>query len=977
MKKFSLCLFFLISLFLPLAAQEVISVDDEQTEEVNEQYETFSWEPVPKAKQYGVTIEKYDQVNEIWVDYKDVKLKETELEVLFKPGTYRVSICTYNLIGRKGKASDWVTFKILEEHVPYLNEKFLPKNKIWNAPVLVLGNTEAEDIITSPENYASNTILIKGRNIFSPRTEFYLIPKDEPSDDAVPFVNYTDERKEQKLNVIQRNSKEFSVVVSYKKEQLASGYYSLEVRNPGDNRDAVDILVLNNDPIQITADKGFYVDKRYNVNCIDASGFGSNEISITGTGLNSSQQYYLEPSLGVFAYPFETQVERNTVPLEQVSFEKLGDKNVKVNLNVDASLLRTGYYNLVARNWDGSSVKFVCLVKKAFGNEYVNSIKKIKSKYNKRSGLVDITITGTELSSQKKYTLVSEYVSEIDSNTRTEIPLSFINKKLTAKMTPGDLAIGKYALLIEDSFSSEIIYCNLDSSLKLSRVKMSDSVVEKTFLRPEGKEEEVTLNADDTASVVFVDNKIAMNKRYPPLFTTMKLDLSFQKKEKVVMDLELDLLNFQFAALSAGFEYVNQYSNISFAGFSLLRFEYPNEYVSPYIAVGAGSIFAFNDFVNTFTDDNVYAVAQFGVNVLTIFDVKYNLYLNNFTTTPYFTEGISFGISFPLRSYKFKRKVLTHSAVITKTGEINGISLLDQKNDVDKVELLEASVVGGFAEYNQIENIVIDVSVEVIEENAFKDCTNLNTVNFASKRSFNHKEDVELPLTIKKGAFANDTQIDSIRIPARTVSIEAGAFAGWTNGQIIILEWNENEGPMRDVTGLMDTAATVIYLDQKVFRGNYKNPFENQENWVPLNSLSMQNVSVYKDSTYELGVKLQGIGLPWYRTDLDTWINQDSPKELIDYIKSGDTIRFQVQGDGNSYDLVFVTDGGGYFHYKFKTKKDRVMTIEIPYKKIQKFGYSSKKKLDIENLKMCTIIPMCRNEWNDSTFFEFEVINND
>ena len=107
MKKFLFCLF-LVSLFLPLAAQE----------DVNEQYELFSWEPVAKAKQYGVTIEKYDSDKEIWSDYKEIKTTETQAEILFTPGVYRVSICSYNLIGRKSKPSDWVQFKILEEHIP-------------------------------------------------------------------------------------------------------------------------------------------------------------------------------------------------------------------------------------------------------------------------------------------------------------------------------------------------------------------------------------------------------------------------------------------------------------------------------------------------------------------------------------------------------------------------------------------------------------------------------------------------------------------------------------------------------------------------------------------------------------------------------------------------------------------------------------------------------------------------------------------
>ena len=172
MKKLFTYLFVTFLLLWPLAAQEDASSGNTSTEEVNEQYETFSWEPVAKAKQYEVTIEKHDPITDAWSEYKTVKTNQTQMEILFTPGSYRVSIATYNLIGRKGKASDWVTFKILEEHIPYLNERFLPKNSEWNAPVLFIkhnnsetpgtdGDSDSLDYIRAPSGFTSNTILIK------------------------------------------------------------------------------------------------------------------------------------------------------------------------------------------------------------------------------------------------------------------------------------------------------------------------------------------------------------------------------------------------------------------------------------------------------------------------------------------------------------------------------------------------------------------------------------------------------------------------------------------------------------------------------------------------------------------------------------------------------------------------------------------------------------------------------------------------
>ena len=121
-----------------------------------------------------------------------------------------------------------------------------------------------------------------------------------------------------------------------------------------------------------------------------------------------------------------------------------------------------------------------------------------------------------------------------------------------------------------------------------------------------------------------------------------------------------------------------------------------------------------------------------------------------------------------------------------------------------------------------------------------------------------------------------------------------------------------------------------------------------------------------------LGIRVKGFGYKWYRTELDSWINQSNPEQAIEYIKSGSKIKFKVQGDGNTYNLVFTTPDGGYFYYRFKTKKDKLITVEIPYKKFKKFNFSSQKKLDVDNLKMFCILPMCKDELNNVTFFEVQ-----
>lgn len=986
MKKTFLCILLLFSLFAALAAQSSVTSDaDSVDEDINEQYETFSWSPVPKAKQYGVTIEKWDEAQEIWTDFKEVKTDESTLEVLFTPGTYRVSICVYNFIGRKSAPSDWVQFKILEENVPYLNDKLLTKNGFWNVPVLNLNHsgTEASDsadsleYITPEKDFGQNTMLVKGRNIFSPKTEFYLIPKEEG--EGQPFINWSDEdRREQKLNILYRNSKEYSVVVSYDPSILKPGYYSLEVRNQGDNRDSVDILVVDNSSFQIFPDKGFEIDSHYSVNSILLGSTSEYEISIDGKGLNSSMEFYFEPTTGPYAYPFETQMLRTRSPLTITETSKKDDSTGEVKLVCDTQDLRTGYYNLVAKDWDGKISKFLCLVKNPFETDYTKSIKKFKSKFNKKTENVDISIQDARFSENKTYTLVSEYDSNIDSNNRVPLNLSSNGKKLTAQLSPNQLTFGKYALMIEDEYSSDVVYCTIDNTLKITTTKMSDEAIEKAFFRTPKTDAEVTLDTDDTGSIQFSDGTIKMLKRMPPMFSVIRFDLSILPENGTVFDFEIDLLHFNYVSWSLGYENQIVSGDNLHGMFSMLRFGFSNKYFAPYLGVGIGmnlvppdtGISNFDDTLSMFKNTNqLYGIAQLGVNLLTIFDVRYNLFYRNMIGgSPYFSDSISFGTTFPIRNYKFKRKVVTQAAQISKPGVMNLTNFLEPDLKVDSVTILQSSSIGGFEGYYNIEKVNIDTTVTIIDENAFRNCNNLSSVYFEER----YDREGE-PLTIKSNAFADDNLIDTIYLPYRTSVVHSGAFANWTNGQNIILCWNEDDETPRDLTGLKNCSATVHYENGELFNATFKTPLEDERNWVPLNNLEIENVSILQNDKYILGMRLRGIGKKWYKNELETWINQESPAALIDYLKDGDTLSFMVQGDGNKYDVIFTTPDGGYFYYRFKTKENELIKVEVPYKKFKKYDYSSQKKLDVNNLKMFCIMPMCNGEWNDISLFDFEV----
>ena len=973
MKRLFGCVFLIFSLLLTLSAQDV-----------NEQYETFSWQPVAKAREYEVVVEKYDSIAEIWKDYKVEKTTETSLELLFTPGTYRVAIATYNLIGRRGKQSQWVTFKILEEHIPYLNEKFLPKNKLWNAPVLFISrngagpsDSESQNYITAPPEFPGTNILIKGHNIFSPKTEFYLIPQDEAPAGAVEYINYCDDRREQKLKILQRNSKDYSVIVSYDEKTLHPGYYALEVRNPGDNSARVELLVLDDSRLTIAPEKGFEIDEHYNVNSFTIDNSSIYEFSVEGTGIYSGTSYYLEPVSGAVPYPFETMLPREKVSVEVTGFYKRGNSKAQITLSCSTENLKTGYYNLVAQNSESQTSKFLFLVKRPFDNDYTKNIKKIKTKFNKKTEFVEVTITDDKLNASKTYTLVSQYNEGLDANYKVNVPLTQSGKKLTGTLTPDQLSIAKYALMIEDAYSSDVIYCDIDNTLRLSPQKMSSLEIERTFFRPINAGGAVTLDVDDSGAIQFTDNKIEMIKRMPMLFTNFAVNMSLLKDNSTLLNTELDIFNCGFASVSTGLDYIIRGDENKTNLFTTIRLALPNNYVKPYIGIGIGQnlvfpdqpVYNFSGVMNMLLDKNqTYFFAQAGVMLFTIIDVRYNLYLNNAFVSPYFTEAFSVGFSFPLRAYKFKRKVISRKAAITKPGQVDAGQFIEPSANVDELSVYIADSVGGFTGYNFIEEVYIDNTISVIQTDAFRECSKLLSVSFNNDYS-----NTPVPLTIKSGAFAGDVLISSIQLPERTSVVESGAFAEWTDGQIIKLSWNKDDETPRDLRGLDNCSATVVYANGDLYTKNLKTPLLDATNWISINELDIENVSVHKDNIYTLGINLSGFGEKWYRQELYTWINQESPLPVIDYIRSGEKICFKVQGDGNKYDFIIATQDGGYFYYRFKTQKDKVTTVEIPYKKLKKYNFSSEKKLDMDKIKMICILPMCRGEWNDVSFFEFEV----
>ena len=80
------------------------------------------------------------------------------------------------------------------------------------------------------------------------------------------------------------------------------------------------------------------------------------------------------------------------------------------------------------------------------------------------------------------YTLVSEFDKK--SGINYKIPLSFYSngKKLTAQLVPDDIEyFGKYALIAENNFESDVIFCSVDNRFRLSIENLSQKEIKDSF----------------------------------------------------------------------------------------------------------------------------------------------------------------------------------------------------------------------------------------------------------------------------------------------------------------------------------------------------------------------------------------------------------------------------------------------------------------------------------------------------------------
>lgn len=115
---------FIFFFILCLITSSVFSQDNEET------LQTIHWETVENANKYQVEIEKLNTEEQWQPFYNEITL-DSEVEVNFTPGRYRISVKPINVLGKAVDQGQWLRFRILSQEEWELRNKenFEEKNE--------------------------------------------------------------------------------------------------------------------------------------------------------------------------------------------------------------------------------------------------------------------------------------------------------------------------------------------------------------------------------------------------------------------------------------------------------------------------------------------------------------------------------------------------------------------------------------------------------------------------------------------------------------------------------------------------------------------------------------------------------------------------------------------------------------------------------------------------------------------------------
>lgn len=821
MKKKLLCAIFQLFIFSNVCL--LFSQENSQFQ----QYQTFSWKEVPKAGKYQVDVEKQGS-DGTWTNVASVQTRATKEEILLYPGEYRVSISAFNKLGKKGSSSQWVTFTVLNETEPYLYDDYLKKSTRWNSPVLHInqadkavrsaapGTDDADEQVVAAEGDPSNSFMLKAKNVFFPETKFMLVPADSSSSGGAEFTSFVDKRKSSPLTIVRRDRDHDAVVVSYKPDDLFSGYYTVLVTNPGGKTASLCILVLANRTPVIEKDS-FAYDEQYKTYVLTMDKSDDDMLSISGSGFDNGSTFSFKPTSDGIPYPYATNLPREDIPITLASRTSLDSNGrMKLDFKLAGSKLRTGYYNFNADCGDAGVANVLLLVKSDDSEDGAPKVTKVTSAYNKTSNTVTFTVSGKKIN-KSKFTLVSAFNKDTGVNAR--IPLTQLDSKWGGAKCIFDtdaslLETGKYILIVENEAGSSVAYVDVVKNKVTLDKKITDEQ-KLVFLRPADYVAAATKQTDGPV-FTYADHLDSVTGRYKRVAPFLFFDVDLLNFGKLTNSIRfhglLDLFDVGWFAIKTGLGY-NLFANELSLGCSA-EFAVPvMSYFLPYLGAGidvcypfgtsADSDYSVADIIVTNIVDNFNANFYIGAVVFDFLDFKYTCRINQLTSlsgSKYFSDEFTVGCRIQLRQKEYIKNYKGVDATITYDGVIDG-SKMTFNDDVYAVTFENgATEVRHFANFPNIKKISLPDSVTVIGDGAFENDTAL--------------ADVVIPggvTTIGRKAFANCTSIKTINIPSSVKKIDSSAFDGWLPSQTVILGWTPDERDGHDISGLAANKKLYIF----------------------------------------------------------------------------------------------------------------------------------------------------------------------
>jgi len=477
------------------------------------QYQTFSWQPVYNARKYEVTVQP--QIKEgVWGKSIVETTVKSNLEMLLLPGTYRVSIATYNVLNKKSSTSPWVTFLILDDTEPFIYPSTFTTDigtsvHRYDADVVEEAFRAGSTYTEAKPN--SNVIYILGKNIFFPETTFILKPAEATANAGIAPANPY--RKEIPLTIIGRDREKETVIVSYDDNLLSTGYWILEVHNPKNKTASIDVNVFA--PKKIVLDSSlFKTDAHYNKPTAVLTKQSNATFVVRGDFLYKDTQFSLVPDTQN-QYLFGSTQPLVTVPLTQkkISFDTNG-RTAEVELSYESALVADGFYLLTAQNkYAPAAEQQILITVDAEANNAAPVVEKIKSKYDKAKGTLTITATGKRFNKTATALIISQSPIGTKGSQRMALTTTKANKR-SAVFTADASALspGTYALLVEVNKMTAVTYISIDEAHNVTILDQADAQLKESFFA--GKESPTT--ATQTSLPETKENKSSSKKSDAP-----------------------------------------------------------------------------------------------------------------------------------------------------------------------------------------------------------------------------------------------------------------------------------------------------------------------------------------------------------------------------------------------------------------------------------------------------------------------------